>query len=217
MPLDNLPDLGRDFDQTLLLGFEEDPEQRERRSHVLDEKRLAKLAKWDKRYIGLAAHVASWSKDPSAQVGCVIFSPTYERALTFSFNGFPANVPDCDMILHDEDKTEKLARIIHAEQNALIYAGREAKGCHAYVVGKPVCNACAIMLIQAGIVRVVAPAPGMGKGVWDTRGRLALTLFKQAGVGFKPIDPDESKKLIKKYGLRPKKTKETEPDDLDEC
>jgi dCMP deaminase len=211
MPLDNLPD----FHQSLLSGFPEDPEKREKRSHVLDEKRLVK---WDKRYIELAAHVASWSKDPSAKVGCVIVSPTYGRALTFSFNGFPANVHDCDKILHHEDKTKKLDRIIHAEQNALLYAGREAKDCHAYIVGKPVCNTCAIMLVQAGIGRVVAAAPSPdGKGIWDEAGRTALALFKQAGVGFEPIDPGMNKKLIKKYDLRSKKTKETELDEMDEC
>ncbi|HYH21703.1 MAG TPA: hypothetical protein VD995_24115 [Azospirillum sp.] len=173
------------------------------------------LTKWDKRYIELAAHVASWSKDHGAKVGCVIVSPFYQRALTFSFNGFPANVEDnLERLLNP---AEKYPRVLHAEQNALLYAGREAKDCHAYVVGKAVCNTCAIMLIQAGITRVVAveplaegeyapPREGSGKIDWEALGRLAVQMFTEANVIFAPIPRLESEGLIGKYGLDPKRT-----------
>jgi dCMP deaminase len=193
MPLDNLPS----FDSDLLSGFAEDQKKRKKSSYVHDAERLLK---WDKLYTELAAHVASWSKDPSAKVGCVIVNPKYGRAVTFSFNGFPADVTDNPELL--QHKNDKLDRILHAEQNALLYAGREAKGCHAYVVGKPVCNTCAIMLIQAGIRRVVAAPPlPEGGGKWDERGRLALKLFKQTGVEFRPIEATMNKALIEEYGL----------------
>jgi dCMP deaminase len=187
------------FNPKLLLGFPGDPRKLAESSYVHDKDRLFN---WDDRYIELAAHVAAWSKDPDAKVGCVIVNPTYGRAVTFSFNGFPANVTDSLEHLHHEDEDEKLDRILHAEQNALLYAGREAKGCHAYVVGKPVCNTCAIMLIQAGIHRVVSAAPSLnGTRKWDKRGRLALTMFEQAGVGFVPINAARNKELIEKYDL----------------
>ena len=32
---------------------------------------MSELNKWDKRYLALAKEVASWSKDPSTQVGAV--------------------------------------------------------------------------------------------------------------------------------------------------
>jgi len=137
-----------------------------------------------------------------------MFMRMVSRVLTFSFNGFPAIVTDCVKILHHEDKNKKLDRTIHAEQNALLYAGRDAKDCHAYIVGKPVCNTCAIMLIQAGIRRVVAAPPLLDSDKnWDKRGRLALTMFKQAGVEFTPIDEAKHKELIEKYDLPQKKTK----------
>ena len=41
----------------------------------------------------------------------------------------------------------------------------------------------------------------------DKRGRLALTMFKQAGVEFTPIDEAKNEELIKKYDLPQKKTK----------
>jgi dCMP deaminase len=103
-----------------------------------------------------------------------MFMRMVSRVLTFSFNGFPAIVTDCVKILHHEDKNKKLDRTIHAEQNALLYAGRDAKDCHAYIVGKPVCNTCAIMLIQAGIRRVVAAPPLLDSDKnWDKRGRMS--------------------------------------------
>jgi hypothetical protein len=108
MPLDNMPqDNLPSFDPSLLSGFLEDSEKRKDSSYVYDKKRLSN---WDKRYIKLAAHVAEWSKDPDAKVGCVIVSPTHGRAVTFSFNGFPANISDSLERLHHEDENEKLDR-----------------------------------------------------------------------------------------------------------
>jgi hypothetical protein len=77
------------------------------------------------------------------------------------------------------------------------------------------------MLIQAGIRRVVAVAPSAdGNGKWDKRGRLALTMFKEASVGFVPIDEAMNASLIEKYNLQPKKSKKMKkaaPSDLDAC
>lgn len=194
------------FDPTLLDGFDEGKKKHKRGSYFRDKTRLKR---WDDRYIELAAHVAGWSKDES-KVGCVIVSPTYGRAITFSFNGFPANVSDDNPLLAEKD--EKLPRTLHAEQNALLYAGREARGCHAYVFGKPVCNTCAILLIQAGIRRVVAAAPKAegtyaspaepGALDWNRLGRLGLMLFHEAGIGFEPIDAAKVDYLVKRYDLK---------------
>ncbi|MCG8123835.1 MAG: cell division protein DedD, partial [Candidatus Thiodiazotropha taylori] len=30
------------------------------------------MTKWDTRFLGLAAYISAWSKDPSSQVGAVI-------------------------------------------------------------------------------------------------------------------------------------------------
>jgi len=45
------------------------------------------LDKWDKRYLSLAKEVATWSKDPSTQVGAVTVGNKKE-ALTASQEGF---------------------------------------------------------------------------------------------------------------------------------
>jgi len=51
------------------------------------------VADWDSRFMGLALHVAEWSKDRSRKVGCVIVGPSNEiRAV--GYNGFPRNIND---------------------------------------------------------------------------------------------------------------------------
>ena len=53
--------------------------------------------KWDLRFIGLAQHISTWSKDPSTKVGCVVVGEDREIRST-GFNGFPRGIDD------DEDR-----------------------------------------------------------------------------------------------------------------
>lgn len=134
---------------------------------------------WDARYWDLARHVAGWSKDPNAKVGAVL---TSERggAIALGFNGFPKFVEDSTTRL--SDKAVKLEMIVHAEQNALIIAGRSAEGATLYVWGKPVCGQCAGAIIQARVRRVVAVAPSSlpPDSKWRRKGELAEEMFHEA-------------------------------------
>jgi len=109
--------------------------------------------KWDRRFLDLAAHVAQWSKDASTQVGAVI-TDSRKRIVSIGFNGYPANVDDSNV----PSREEKLRRTIHAERNAILFAGRDLAGCTIYVTHHP-CAGCMATIIQAGIMRVVFPAP----------------------------------------------------------
>lgn len=144
---------------------------------------LAKLGRWDWKYLDLASFISRWSKDRAA-VGAIIVNSTLGRIIAVGFNGFPTNITDCVILLADKPKKREM--IIHAEQNALLFAGRDARDCHLYVVGKPICNMCAILAIQSGIKRVIALTPGAGPGEWDRRGRLACNLLAEANVEFVP-------------------------------
>jgi dCMP deaminase len=145
-----------------------------------------KRRRWGDRYMRLALHISSWSKDPKAKVGAVLANQRLGRIISLGFNGFPSNVEDsADRLMNG---SEKLDRIIHAEQNALLFAGRDARDCDLYVVGKPICSHCAILAIQAGIKRVVAAEPLVGTdSKWDKVGLLAVEMLKEAGVQFDPI------------------------------
>ena len=59
---------------------------------------MEELDKWDRRFLGLAAHVAEWSKDPSTQVGAVVANG--KKVVSLGFNGFPQGMSD-DHRLHD--------------------------------------------------------------------------------------------------------------------
>lgn len=150
--------------------------------------------KWDRRFLALAHHIAGWSKDPNAQVGAVVVDPRTRRVVSTGFNGFPAQVEDSAERLGD--KTTKLSMMVHAEQNAILFAGREARGCAIYVVGKAVCSTCAALIIQSGIasVRAAKPDPKSGRR-WDRLGLVAERMFEEAGVAFEDISDAELGRL----------------------
>ncbi len=141
-------------------------------------------ADWDTRYLRMAELVASWSKDPNAQVGAVIVRNN--RVVAAGFNGLPSEVLDTEERLKDPDK--KLDMTVHAEENALIVAGRNAEGACIYVHGKPVCSRCAGSIIQVGITRVVAMPPDSKKldrnSKWYKPGLLAREMFGEANINF---------------------------------
>jgi dCMP deaminase len=80
------------------------------------------------------------------------------------------------------DKTTKLEFVVHAEVNALIAAGSRAEGSTVYVWGKPICARCAGPIIQAGVKRIVALAPGDTDDSWDKSGKFAHQMFLEAGI-----------------------------------
>ena len=139
------------------------------------------MSKWDNRFIGLANLIATWSRDPSTGVGAVIADKN-NRIVSMGFNGFPRSVRDDDAILENRD--EKLRRTIHAEENALLFAGRSVEGCTIYVTHPP-CARCAAKLIQAGIVRVVSRPPWNSfLERWADDIKSANEMFIEAGVTF---------------------------------
>jgi len=116
-------------------------------------------SKWDLRFIGLAQHISTWSKDPSTKVGCVVVGEDREIRST-GFNGFPRGINDDEERLMDREK--KYPLICHAEENAIMHAARigvSLKDSTAYVTWPP-CSRCARSLIQAGIIEIVYPDIG---------------------------------------------------------
>jgi dCMP deaminase len=114
------------------------------------------LTKWDYRFLRLAKEVSSWSRDPSTKVGAVIVNPE-KHVVSLGFNGFPSYMQD-DFSLY-ADREEKYSRIVHGEINALVLARRDVYGCTLYTWPFLPCDRCAVIMIQAGIRRVVAPTP----------------------------------------------------------
>ncbi len=139
------------------------------------------MADWDGRFLGLAAHIAGWSKDPSTQVGCVIVGPDREVRST-GFNGLPRGIADTRERL--EDRELKYLLICHAEENAIMHAARigiSLKGCTVYVTWPP-CTRCARSLIQAGVSEAVYPTSAEVPERWRGDFSLASEMLAEAGV-----------------------------------
>jgi dCMP deaminase len=109
------------------------------------------LSSWDKRFLELAELVSSWSKDPSTKVGAVIVD-NQNIIVSVGFNGFPKGIKDNDRLNHRDSKYQI---IVHAENNALMFAKRPLDGCTIYTYPFMPCPRCAGMIIQSGIKRVV--------------------------------------------------------------
>ena len=146
------------------------------------------LRKWDGRYSRLARRVSTWSKDPRAKVGAVLLN-RHGWPIALGYNGFPVDIEDDVEALADSDLKNKM--VIHAEQNALLSAGARARKGTLYVYGKPVCPRCAVLIIQAGVKRVVAEKPDPKQNPdSDTHrdGGLSVKMFKEANVEFVRVD-----------------------------
>ncbi len=147
----------------------------------------AATKKWDTRFLGLAAHISAWSKDPSSQVGAVITDGN--RIVSLGYNGFAAGVADTTERL--VDRARKLNLTIHAEENALIFAKRDLRGCTVYVTHPP-CPRCASKLIQDEIGRVVFIAPSEDfLSRWADDLELSYEMYREAGVTITVYAPEE--------------------------
>lgn len=137
------------------------------------------MTDWDRRFLVLAEHVGAWSKDPSTKTGCVIVRPDRTVA-SVGYNGFPRGVRD--LLARLADRQVKYAMVVHAEANAILSAHERLIGCVAYTHLSP-CSSCAGLIIQAGIVRVVAPHPTASQlERWADSFNVARTMLDEAGV-----------------------------------
>jgi dCMP deaminase len=136
--------------------------------------------KWDARFLDLARHVATWSRDPSTQTGAVIVRPNRTIA-SVGYNGFPRNCND-DPALY-ADRAVKYSRIVHCEMNAILNARESLEGYTLYTVPFCSCERCAPHVIQAGIKRCVAPPlPARLKDRWLASVKATQAIFAEAGV-----------------------------------
>tara|TARA_Y100000310_G_scaffold246375_1_gene251651 strand:+ start:14564 stop:15151 length:588 start_codon:yes stop_codon:yes gene_type:complete len=142
--------------------------------------------KWDKRFLFLSEHIASWSKDRSTKVGCVIVGPDKEIRST-GYNGFPRGLNDDVDARHD--RPQKYQYTEHAERNAIFNAlltGASVRSCTLYCSMFP-CSDCTRAIIQAGIRKVVTRAPDEELNKWGEDYVYSLEMLGECGVEVKYI------------------------------
>lgn len=151
---------------------------------ILKEK-LEQQAKWNTRFMRLAMHIESWSKDPSMKVGAVITDED-RRVLAMGYNGFPRGVGDSED--RYEDRSLKYPLVVHAEVNAVVTSGHDLTGATLYCSTGIPCPDCMGVIIQAGIKKVVFPeqrqnkTKAKGKVDWAEAGKLSETMANEAEV-----------------------------------
>ncbi|MBN1325210.1 MAG: dCMP deaminase family protein [Alphaproteobacteria bacterium] len=151
--------------------------------------------KWNLRFLELARHISTWSKDDSTKVGCVIIGPDKEIRST-GYNGLPRGV--------DDSNPERIERPIkysffeHAERNAIYNAtlcGTSLRNCSLYVTVMP-CADCARAIIQSGIKEVFFCIPDQGSekaklAGWRESIKYSLEMFDESGVKYKIMNISE--------------------------
>lgn len=142
----------------------------------------ARDEKWDSRFLELAKHISSWSKD-STKVGAVIVAPD-RSVLSLGYNGLPRGVEDSES--RYTDRNLKLSMIVHAEPNAIIASGSDLTGSTIYVWPFMPCSNCAGAIIQAGIRRCVAPKNLVER--WQESFKLTRNMFAEAGVLLREVE-----------------------------
>jgi dCMP deaminase len=135
-------------------------------------------SKWERRFLELAHHVATWSRDPSTKVGCVIVDQR-NRVLGMGYNGFPRGVEDLPE--RYADRPTKYALVVHSEPNAIanVLDRDSLLGARLFCTHMP-CNECTKHIIQAGIHIVFCPPPDMER--WAESQEWSKLMLAEAGV-----------------------------------
>lgn len=142
---------------------------------------------WDEYFMSVAERTAQLSKDPNRQVGSVLVTPS-RRQMSIGYNGLPSDIPDIPSLL--ADKAAKQPHMVHAEKNCLEQAPFEAEGCTMYVTRFP-CEACAQLIIDAKLSRVVAPRPDYAHLRWGVSWYEAATLLEVGNVQLNMLGEQE--------------------------
>lgn len=148
--------------------------------------------KWDRRFLELAKQVSTWSKDPSTQVGAVLVNDL-QQVVGLGYNGFARGVEDTEERYADRDI--KYPLVVHAEVNAIIQAGHEARDSILYVYPSfmlpPICAECAKTAIQAGVVGIIGYNPNESDERvkrWAGSISHAKTMWEEVGLGIRSYD-----------------------------
>lgn len=131
---------------------------------------MSRLTRTDK-LMGFARLAAQMSTCNRLNVGAIIAMDG--RTISEGYNGPPKGLPHCR---HKPRSTEPCTRAIHAETNAIIFAGRKGvavEGGSLFVTHMP-CLACAGNVVQAGLVSVTYDKP--------YRDDSGVLLLRDAGV-----------------------------------
>lgn len=149
---------------------------------------------WDQYFLDIIKVVGERGSCDRGRSGCVIVKE--KRILSTGYVGSPAGTAHCDEAGHemhtvkheDGHESRHCIRTAHAEQNAIVAAARfgvALEGSTLYCHMTP-CYACAKMIINAGIVKVVCQMDYHA-------GDRSKEVFKEAGVAYELVTEETQK------------------------
>ncbi|MBO4480681.1 MAG: dCMP deaminase family protein [Alphaproteobacteria bacterium] len=157
---------------------------------MVEKKGFSFSDKWNCRFMDVAKLIATWSKDTSTKVGCVIVGP-YGEIRSTGYNGFPRGVNESIEERHERPAKYKYTE--HAERNSIFNAtlfGTSCRDCVMYVTFPP-CPDCARGIIQSGIKEVFyldMPTDKTQKiAGWRDDLQISFDMFNEAGVKYKSL------------------------------
>lgn len=106
---------------------------------------------YDEYFMKMCDVAALRATCPRKSVGCIIVKDS--RVLSTGYNGAPKGFVHCTKI-GCKIQDNHCVRVVHAEMNALLFAGKEAQGATLYSNVLP-CQICFKLAIQAGISKIV--------------------------------------------------------------
>lgn len=148
---------------------------------------------WDEYFLGMLEAIGRRASCDRGRSAAVLVKNN--RIISTGYVGAPTGLPSCDEIGHLIERrslligpdrieiSEHCVRTFHAEMNAILSCAKEGVstvGATMYCTMVP-CRNCAMAIIQAGIVRVVAMNA-------YHKGQDAFDMFKQTNITIKVIN-----------------------------
>lgn len=121
------------------------------------------------------------------KVGCVIVKDN--RICSIGFNGQPSGFPNVCEYTDENGELKTYDTVIHAEASAIYWCAKTntmTDGATAFITLSP-CKQCALVLIQAGIKRVV-----YCEDYWNPN-KDGLDLLRKSGIAVEKLDANAVK------------------------
>lgn len=142
---------------------------------------------WDVYFMRMAHVVATRATCDRKHVGAVLVDHQH-RIVATGYNGSPRGMSHCDDVGHELKEIDgrmSCVRTLHAESNAIDYAGRRADGGTLYTTVIP-CYDCAKRIVGVGIVRVV-----YGEYYQSRNSNLVVNYMNGANVKLQLLEGEE--------------------------
>jgi len=107
---------------------------------------------WDDYFMDLAQIVKEKSKDPRVKVGAVLVSNKDHRIVSTGYNGLKSGIDESVLDWTNRDQVKDL--IIHAEENAILYARGDYSDSTLYITTSPCCS-CIRLISAVNITRII--------------------------------------------------------------